>query len=136
MGDDGKAPEAAFGVVINNNWDQDTMPRCGYDPNETVFEMTLTAEQLENNPVFTIQSQLPVGATYTVTVDGLTEDTRTALSLAPLNENVTVNTYDASDWMNGQITLCPITSARPTAKPPLVICAALSRGLTPPLTLM
>ena len=101
VGDDEKAPEAAFGVVINDNMDQATMPRCTYDSNETIFEMTLTAEQLENNPVFTIQSQLPVAAIFTVTVSGLTEDNRKTLSLAPLSENVTVNTYDASSWMNG-----------------------------------
>lgn len=51
--------------------------------------------------MFIIQSQLPVAAVFTVTVSGLTEDTRKALSLAPLSENVTVYTYDASDWMNG-----------------------------------
>ena len=35
VGDDGEAPEAAFGVVINDNMDQATMPRCTYDSNET-----------------------------------------------------------------------------------------------------
>lgn len=101
VGDDGKAPEAAFGVVINDTQNQATMPRCLYDSNETFFEMTLTAERLENNPVFKVQSQLPKPAIFTVTVDGLTEDNRKALSLAPLSENVTVYTYDASSWMNG-----------------------------------
>ena len=102
VGDDEKAPEAAFGVVINDNWDLDTMPRCGYNPNETVFEMTRTAEELENNPVFTIQSQLPVRALFTVTVSNLTADNRAAISLAPLSENVTLYTsYDASDRMDG-----------------------------------
>ncbi|MCI5668405.1 MAG: hypothetical protein MR291_06535, partial [Oscillospiraceae bacterium] len=101
VGGDGKAPEAAFGVVINNNWDKATMPRCTYDSNKTVFEMTLTAEQLEDNPVFKVQSQIPAAATFTVTVSNLTADTRAAISLAPLSENVTVNTYDASDWMDG-----------------------------------
>lgn len=86
VGDDGEAPEAAFGVVINNNWDKATMPRCTYDSNKTVFEMTLTAEQLENNPVFKVQSQLPVAATFTVTVSNLTPDDRKALSRSSQRE--------------------------------------------------
>ena len=97
--DDEKAPEAAFGVVINGNLNQATMPRCTYDSNNTVFEMTLTAEQLENNPVFKVQSQLPVAAIFTVTFSlrGARESTLRPSSVRLLT--VTVNVAATGSWL-------------------------------------
>lgn len=37
-------PEWVFGVIINNDWNHDTMPHCNYNKDKTEFSLTLTAE--------------------------------------------------------------------------------------------
>ncbi|MCI5667886.1 MAG: fibronectin type III domain-containing protein [Oscillospiraceae bacterium] len=109
--DKGNTPEAAFGVVINNNWDKATMPRCAYDPSKTYFEMTLTSAELDNNPVFVIQSQINVAATFTVTASGLDADDREVISLPSLSRDVTLYAYEDSTWLYGS--LCGGSAAIP-----------------------
>ena len=96
-----ETPEWVFGVVINNDWNHDTMPHCYYDSTKTEFSLTLTAEQLSNNPMFTIQQQLPCECEITVEAIDLQEDSRAELSLPAIDKAVTLYTFRGSDWLVG-----------------------------------
>lgn len=93
-------PQWAFGIVINNEWSHDIMPHCVYDSSKTEFVMELTAEQLQNNPHFVIQNQLPVDNEFTVEVSGLEEDTRSVVALPAVDRNISMNVYGGS-WISG-----------------------------------
>ena len=100
--EDGNVPDWAFGVVINNDWSHDTMPHCSYESDKTEFSMTLTAEQLSNNPEFTIQSQLPCASEITVEAIDLQQDSRGIIELKAIDRNVVMWVYDG-DWIDGNI---------------------------------
>ena len=101
--DDGSSstPSWAFGIVIDNEWSHEKMPHCNYESSKTEFSMRLTAEQLNNNPVFTIQSQLPVEAEFTVAVSGLQQDDRAQASLPAVSGNVPMWVFSDSSWLSG-----------------------------------
>ena len=103
VNEDGKesVPETAFGIVIQNDWGSDRMPRCKYDSSKTEFVLELSAEQLKNDPRFTIQNQLPESAEFTVEVLGMEEDGRADVLLPSVNKNIPMWVFDDSSWLAG-----------------------------------
>ena len=101
VGGDGETPKWAFGVVINGDWNHETMPHCNYDSSRKEFSLTLTAQELSMNPSFTVQSQLPCAAAFTVEAIDLQQDGRGTIELPAVTGNVTMWQYTDSSWLVG-----------------------------------
>ncbi len=101
VGGDGETPKWAFGVVINGDWDHETMPHCNYDSARKEFSLTLTAQELSMNPSFTVQSQLPCAAAFTVEAIDLQQDGRGTIELPAVTGNIIMWQYTDSSWLAG-----------------------------------
>ncbi|MGN1341379.1 MAG: hypothetical protein ACI4WS_13890, partial [Oscillospiraceae bacterium] len=97
----GEVPVNAFGVVIGNNWNQSTMPHVAYNSSSTEFSITLNREEMNYQPVFQIQNQLPCEAVFTVEAVDFEADARTTTSIDAQTENYTMEAFEDSGWLIG-----------------------------------
>lgn len=86
-----------FRVIINNDWNDPIV--CPYVPGQTEYTLTVDSSRIDGNTVVLINNPNNEEISFTVGINGYTNDSRSTETFSAMSSNITM-TVEKPEWVN------------------------------------